>query len=401
MGACISRAKTFSTWEDVTTTEVKIQFPRTDGDLRRILTTASTTGRKIRVMGATHSAAGVVTSGCDHGGSPNHLQQTVITLSCYKPSTPGWEQIMLDTSKGTVRVPAGRTLLDLYAVIRPEGYFLPTQTAGWFFTVGGVISSSVHGGMFGADMLNRYVVGVLVMQADGSVHHITEESELRYYRCGFGLLGVVLAVEMRVVQRERFTIDYNSHEFEWSEKNFSQYVAVVKNRASYGEFFMHFLNPDIASVVSVEFLIGEMGEPVKKRKAKAVYKAQKKLYRKISTEGDPVIGLMGRQAMQLSPKCVPSLISAFYRLLMIMPDAQQLPFWWAEMQKISFCRSNTHKAVKAMINATAFGVKLYTAGCQHGANDGFWVQLATGMHHTQPHAVEGVFLAPHTHSPMV
>lgn len=94
----------------------------------------------------------------ERGAEDDSENQVVVSLIRYAPpKESGWGSITLKEKEGgeaagaspSVAVPAGNSFLDLYKVLRPKDYFLPTQTAGWFFTIGGVALNCVHGGVFG------------------------------------------------------------------------------------------------------------------------------------------------------------------------------------------------------------------------------------------------------------
>ena len=178
LGDSVSDPK-FSTWCNTVESGVGIQYPENDTEIIEIINDAVAANHTIRVVGATHSAPGIVTGGSDW---PKYAvadtdKQTVISLFKYQPDTsladpwdrgdvwtlnsdgldPNQHDNVNEASGPWVRILAGQTYLDLYQEIRPHGYFLGNQTAGWFFTIGGTVSAPVHGGVFGGDMLNRYV----------------------------------------------------------------------------------------------------------------------------------------------------------------------------------------------------------------------------------------------------
>ncbi len=85
------------------------------------------------------------------------------------------------------------------AAARPQGFVLPTQTAGFFFSVGVVVMSpSVHGGTFGEGRLNALVMSLRVMLWNGTVALVTGPAEVRAWRGSMGLLGVATAVQVRL-----------------------------------------------------------------------------------------------------------------------------------------------------------------------------------------------------------
>lgn len=337
--------KVFKTWEDVTVTDVPIVYPRTDAALKAIISKARKDRSKVKVMGATHSAAGLVTNGKDDEGNATK-RQVVVSLEKHTPSTEGWKTISLNTDTSTVRIPAGRTFLDLYQVIRPENYFLPSQTAGWFFTIAGAICNCVHGGVFGADMLNRYVTRMLVMNGKGEIVEITDEDDLTYYRCSFGMLGVVLAVEFQVVRRETFKITSSHTIMHWSEHNFNQLIEDVKDRSIYGEFFMDCMHPDTVSIAAVEF--SKQGVRIKNRRKfeREYIKLQNHWDDKVKmvTWGDPTLDFIN--------------------------EGLANEHMWH--------MTNTADSVKLLVSSTINATQVLAWEDFHSTNDGYWVRQATG-----------------------
>merc|ERR1712151_1311525 len=86
------------------------------------------------------------------------------------------------------------TQLHLFKRTRPRGFFVPAQTAGYFFSLGGIVANSVHGGAYNEGFINEYVTQMRVMDWEGNIHIIDDEAELRHWRCSFGLLGIILGI---------------------------------------------------------------------------------------------------------------------------------------------------------------------------------------------------------------
>jgi len=186
---------TFRVWADHLDTCAPWLMPRTDEDLRAVLAYARRRGYKVRISGAAHSAGGLVTDGRDSSAF-------VISLGEYR--APGeWEFAMRDMPDGSARatVNAGWTQAHLFARIRPLGFFVPAQTAGYFFQLGGIVANSVHGGGYNAGFIHSYTTRFRVMTFDGSIRVIEDEEEMRFWRCSFGLLGIILGVEFQLERR--------------------------------------------------------------------------------------------------------------------------------------------------------------------------------------------------------
>ena len=90
----------------------------------------------------------------------------VVSLGAYHASGE-WEFSLNEASK-TMKANAGLSQLDVYERIRPKNLFFPTQTAGYFFQMAGVIANSVHGAGYDKSFVHAYVTKRRVMLHDGS-----------------------------------------------------------------------------------------------------------------------------------------------------------------------------------------------------------------------------------------
>merc|ERR1719464_1946821 len=165
--------------------------------------------------GATHSSGGLVT---DWDNTRNVL---VVSLAEYVAPGP-WEYSFKERSAGkaTVMVNAGWSPLQLYAQIRPLNYFLPTQPAGPVFQLGGLVANCVHGGSYQKGFLHQYVVSMRVMLHNGTSRVIDDESELRYWRNSYGLLGFITSLEFTLDYRPRFQAYFKKQQIRWNEEDF-------------------------------------------------------------------------------------------------------------------------------------------------------------------------------------
>jgi len=212
---------TFRVWADHLDTCAPWIMPRTDADLRKVLAYARENGYKVRVSGAGHSAGGIVTDGMDSSAF-------VISLGEY--AAPGeWEFALHDMPDGSKRasVNAGWTQAHLFQRIRPLGLFVPAQTAGYFFQLGGVVANSVHGGGYNAGFIHSYVTRMRVMTFDGSIRLVEAEEELRYWRCSFGMLGIILGVEFQLETRSQLQMYTVTEQMRgWNAEEFWRFISV-------------------------------------------------------------------------------------------------------------------------------------------------------------------------------
>jgi len=245
---------TYRNWADHLDTCAPWLMPKDDGALQNFLMYAMAKNYRVRISGAGHSSGGIVTDGKD----PNVF---VISLGEYKAPIE-WEFSWRGMPDGSyrARVNAGWTQLNLYEKIRPFGYFLPAQTAGYFFQLGGIVANSVHGGTYNEGFVHSYATAMRVMFWNGTIRVIDDESEVRYWRCSFGLLGIILGIEFQLVRRESLQMYTVVKDMgEWSADNFWKFIKqdaeadvpvdIVPEggdngtrKAWNGEFFFDFLN---------------------------------------------------------------------------------------------------------------------------------------------------------------
>lgn len=276
----------FKNWADHMSTCTPWLMPKDDAGIQQLLKYATGKGYKVRISGAGHSGGGLVTDGAD---------KNVFIISLAEYAAPGdWEFSLSDMPDGSKRakVNAGWTQANIYQKIRPSGFFLPAQTAGYFFALGGIVANSVHGGSYLHGFQHAYATQMRVMTFDGQIRIVDSEEELRYWRCSFGMLGIILGIEYQLEKREQLQMYDVSTKFVngWNEKEFWRIVmeeaeadlpedAVPvaglngSRKAWSGEYFIEFLkgpeNPRVMvfsmkanSSVDANFK-GELGIPEK------------------------------------------------------------------------------------------------------------------------------------------
>mmetsp|Transcript_57887 Transcript_57887/g.166034 ORF Transcript_57887/g.166034 Transcript_57887/m.166034 type:complete len:707 (+) Transcript_57887:84-2204(+) len=189
-------------WGDHIDTCAPWVMPADEDSIRNLLNYARTNGYKVRISGAGHSAGGLVTDG-------ENTEVLVISLGEYKSSDEEWEFGMRSMPDGSARatVNAGWTFMHLFQKIRPKGFFVPATTAGYYFSLGGVVANGVHGGGYEKGFIYTYVTRMRVMGYDGVIRIVEDEEELKHWRGSFGLLGLILGMEFRLEKREQLTME--------------------------------------------------------------------------------------------------------------------------------------------------------------------------------------------------
>lgn len=117
----------------------------------------------------------------------------------------GMDAITVDEEARTVTVQAGATWQQVLEAVHPVGLSVTTMPSVDVLSVGGTVSVNAHGLDFRAGSLSSTIASLRVMLADGSVHRVSRDVEPELFEAvvgGYGLFGVVLDVELNLVESE-------------------------------------------------------------------------------------------------------------------------------------------------------------------------------------------------------
>eukprot|EP00808_Paulinella_micropora_P028211 g35379.t1 len=187
----------FATWADRWSNFQPVLFPENEEQLAKLVKKAKMLGCRVAVRGAGHSS----------GGQVLHKEEDdviVVHLLKFRTSHPAWAdryipgQDINAVCPHKARIGAGRSLLELTAMTRPEGALLRSQPAGPIFSIGGLVALSVNGAKTSPEsgFFHKHVTAMLVMDDKGNIKEITSEEDLQRWRGSFGLCGIILAVEL-------------------------------------------------------------------------------------------------------------------------------------------------------------------------------------------------------------
>lgn len=109
--------------------------------------------------------------------------------------------IDFDPDKGCLTAQAGVSLASIVKTMVPKGWFLPVTPGTKFVTLGGAISSDVHGKNHHHDgCFSEFCTHITYMDAKGNIHTITPQDTLWKYICGgMGLYGVILSATVQLI----------------------------------------------------------------------------------------------------------------------------------------------------------------------------------------------------------
>lgn len=113
----------------------------------------------------------------------------------------------LDEKRGVLRVGAGARWSEVLPYLDARGYSVGIMQSNNNFSVGGSLSVNCHGWQHNRPPFASTVESLRVMTADGTIRQCsrTEQADLfSLVLGGYGLFGIVLDVELRVVPNERY-----------------------------------------------------------------------------------------------------------------------------------------------------------------------------------------------------
>jgi FAD/FMN-containing dehydrogenase len=123
-----------------------------------------------------------------------------------------WNKMQLDAERDILHVQAGASWRDVIAYLEPLGKSVAVMQSNNAFSVGGSISVNCHGWQFNRPPIASTVESFRIMLADGSVKHCSRSENAELFSLalgGYGLFGIILDVELRVIPNER----YRLHQF--------------------------------------------------------------------------------------------------------------------------------------------------------------------------------------------
>ena len=213
-----------------------------EDDVRRALVYARANRLPVSMAGARHSMGG-------HAFARNGV---VLDMT-------GYNRVTLDAGAKTMVVQAGATWHDIQDQIHPRFAVKAMQSTD-IFTVGGSISVNAHGMDHHAGALAGTVRWLRVMLTDGTVQRAsrTENGELfRYVVGGYGLFGVILEVELDVVEN----VLYHSERRTIAARDFAQvWRGELEGDQSIGLFYGHLsTSPDTLLDEMILYLYRDTG----------------------------------------------------------------------------------------------------------------------------------------------
>lgn len=173
-----------------------------ESQLAALLARARREGQGVSIAGARHSMGG-------HTICPEGIQIDM------RP----FNHIALDAAAGMLRVGAGAPWSDVIRHLDPRGWSVGVMQSNNSFSVGGSLSVNCHGWACGAPPIASTVQSFRLMLADGTIVTCSRQENPELFRLalgGYGLFGIILEVELRLVPNQRYRMEraiVPAHEF--------------------------------------------------------------------------------------------------------------------------------------------------------------------------------------------
>jgi FAD/FMN-containing dehydrogenase len=173
--------------------EIPVDGKGPEQQLATLLAKARTQGLPVSVAGARHSMGG-------HTIYPGGIAISMLP----------WNGMELDAERNIVKVQAGALWKDIIAYLDRRGRSVAVMQSNNSFSVGGSISVNCHGWQYGRPPIASTVESFRLMKADGSIVRCSRSEQRELFSLvlgGYGLLGVILDVELRTVPNERYRLE--------------------------------------------------------------------------------------------------------------------------------------------------------------------------------------------------
>ena len=162
-------------------------------ELRELLLKAQAEGIRVSIAGARHSMG----------------SQTIYPGGIAINMLP-FRGMKLDEEKNLLHVQAGAKWADVIPYLDQHRRSVAVMQSDNSFTVGGSLSVNCHGWQYGRPPIASTVESFRLMKADGSVVRCSRSENQELFSLvlgGYGLFGVILDAELRVVPNERLRLE--------------------------------------------------------------------------------------------------------------------------------------------------------------------------------------------------
>lgn len=173
--------------------DISMDNQQSEARLEELLKRAQDDGLKVSIAGARHSM----------GGHVIYPGGVVI-------NTSSWNQMELDAKRNILKVQAGALWKDILPYLNAHGKSVSVMQSNNSFSVGGSISVNCHGWQYDRPPIASTVESFRIMLADGSIKYCSRDQNQQLFSLalgGYGLFGIILDVELRIVPNEIYRLE--------------------------------------------------------------------------------------------------------------------------------------------------------------------------------------------------
>lgn len=172
--------------------EIPADSEAAENQLRELLERAQADGLRVSIAGARHSMGG-------HTIYPGGIAINMVPFN----------RMELDEGRNILHVQAGARWLEIIPYLDKRGRSIEVMQSDNSFTVGGSLSVNCHGWQYGRPPIASTVESFRLMKADGTIIRASREGNKDLFSLalgGYGLFGIILDVDLRVVPNERLRL---------------------------------------------------------------------------------------------------------------------------------------------------------------------------------------------------
>lgn len=159
--------------------------------LQKVIREARKNNQKVTVYGSQHT----------QGGHIFYNQGIILNLSNLNN--------IQRLSQNIIRVQSGATWKQVIEFLNPLGLSVDIMQSDYDFSMGGTLSTNVHGWQVNKPPLIASIRGFHILMADGSVRYCNRQKNTDLFKSvigGYGLLGVIIDVDLHVIHNHLYDL---------------------------------------------------------------------------------------------------------------------------------------------------------------------------------------------------
>lgn len=186
-----------------------------EAQLREILHRARSQHLGVAIAGARHSMGG-------HTISPDGIVLDILPF----------HHLEVDADRHLLHAGAGARWSEIIPYLDARGFSVPVMQSNNDFSVGGSVSVNCHGWQPNSPPIASTVQSLRLMKADGTIARCSRDENAELFSLvlgGYGLFGIILDVDLRVVPNERYRLEVEALPAEKYAARFAEKVSLASD----------------------------------------------------------------------------------------------------------------------------------------------------------------------------